>query len=72
MHSRVTAALSLFGLAAVGLWLRNHLRKRPPTVREDLPVESTPPPAPDVIDDDAAAEIIRRAQPALERARRFV
>jgi hypothetical protein len=73
MHSKVRAALSLFGLAALGMWLTGRLRKRPPLAEIPSEVETVPSSmsVPD-IDDDTAAEIIRRAQTSLERARRFV
>ena len=78
MRSRVTAVQGLFGMAALGVWLTSSKRKQQtaPAAEEAVDLEPETPPSPlhaeNVdIDDDSAAEIIRRAQPALERARKL-
>jgi len=69
----VTAIIAAAGLAAVGAWFRKKSRRKALANLEDefgpeFAVEHPARPPVD-IDDDQAADIIRRAKPALERAR---
>jgi hypothetical protein len=66
MFARLTTIIGVLGVAALGTWIKAKRRNRQEP--DDLP--SPLPAIPSVyIDDDEAAEIIRRAGPALERAR---
>lgn len=66
MSRKLAAFLSLVGAAALGAWFHTKTRRRADVAGKDAGGLL----APDVeIDDDTAAEIIRRARPALERAR---
>ena len=76
MTTRVTALIAAAGLAAVGAWFKTKgRRKLLPRLEDEFGAEfALEPPAPVQveIDDDEAAEIIRRARPALERARQVM
>jgi hypothetical protein len=64
MSGRLAALFGIMGAAALGLWINKKRRAEP--VLEMYGSQGLP--AIDV-DDDTAAEIIRRARPALEHAR---
>jgi hypothetical protein len=70
MSGRVTALLGVVGAAALGIYIKARWSRRGPS---DVlgPGSSVPIPSAGRvdIDDDAAAEIIKRARPELERAR---
>jgi hypothetical protein len=77
MPPRLTALLGVIGAASLGVWLRSRRRRKSPSYPECELDESLPLTIagnsqgllPFNIDDDRAAEIIRRARPALEKAR---
>jgi hypothetical protein len=72
MSGKATALLGIVGAAALGIyfkWPRPH--RVPPDVLESKNSLSIRSLRRIEIDDDAAADIIKRARPALERAREF-
>jgi hypothetical protein len=70
MSGRVTALLGVVGVAALGIYIKARWSRRAPSdelgPKRSVPVASA---GRVEIDDDAAAEIIKRARPELERAR---
>jgi hypothetical protein len=73
MSVRTKALLGILGAVAMGVWIKLQRVGRAPTATLE-PQFSASRPDPQwlfsiQIDDDTAAEIIKRARPALERAR---
>ena len=70
MSGKATALLGIVGAATLGIYFKwRHHKRVPGDVLEPGNSESLRRPRSIEIDDDAAAEIIKRARPALERAR---
>lgn len=73
MSPRIAAALGVVSVAVLGTWWKAKRKLRELAPVPAAPVEEIqeePASIPPIeIDDDTAAEIIRRARPALERAR---
>jgi hypothetical protein len=72
MKTRLTAIIAAAGIAAVGAWYKSRSRRRSTPVVDDEFADlelGREHPRRIEIDDDTAAEIIRRAKPALEIAR---
>ena len=70
MSGKVTAILGIAGAATLGIyWKFRHARRRHTSTLEHERSVSAGNPGRIDIDDDAAAEIIKRARPELERAR---
>lgn len=61
MRASVKALVGILSMAAVGVWIAARRQK-------DLPIAGHGGGFVPEMDDDAAAEIIRRARPSLERA----
>ena len=72
MNTMLRTVVAVSSVAAVALWVKHRLR---PKVAEEVDqfgeLYDNGEPAVD-IDDDTAADIIRKARPALERAREYV
>jgi hypothetical protein len=75
MFKRLAALLGIVGAAAaVGAWLQNKKRRHSASIPDewDSPATQDAHGLPMIdLDDDAAANIIKRARPALERARKL-
>jgi hypothetical protein len=70
MSGKATALLGIVGAASLGIYFKwRHLRRAPSDVLESKSSASIRSSRRIEIDDDAAADIIKRARPALERAR---
>jgi len=70
MSGKVTAVLGIVGAATLGIYFKwRHRRRVPSDVLESRSSASLRSPRRIEIDDDAAADIIKRARPSLERAR---
>lgn len=72
MAGRLAALIGVLGAAALGLWWGGRKPKSGLVATQDLALIPASDGASETeinIDDDRAAEIIRRARPALERAR---
>ena len=70
MSRKATALLGFFGAAALGVYIESRRARRASSgMLEPKSTVSVPNAGRIDIDDDAAADIIRRARPALERAR---
>jgi hypothetical protein len=71
MSGKVTTLLGIVGIAGLGVYFTSRGSRRLPSNVNSQPAMSTGGPRRIDIDDDAAAEIIKRARPALERARQL-
>jgi hypothetical protein len=70
MSGKVIALLGIVGAATLGIYFKwRRPRRAPSDVLEPKSSVSSRSPRRIEIDDDAAADIIKRARPALERAR---
>jgi hypothetical protein len=70
MSGKTRALLGIASAAALGIYFKSRRPRRAPSgVREPKSSVSIRSPRRIDIDDDAAADIIKRARPALERAR---
>ena len=69
MSGKATALFGIIGAAALSIYFKwRRPRQAPSGVLEPKSSVSIPSPRRIEIDDDAAADIIKRARPALERA----
>jgi hypothetical protein len=71
MSGRLTALFGVLGATALGVWLKSRQRRSATIPEESVPLsiaESAQGMLMIDIDDDTAAEIIKRNRPALERA----
>ena len=72
MNTILRTVLAVSSVAAIAVWVKHRSRpKRAEDVDQFADLYDNGEPTVDV-DDDTAAEIIRKARPALERAREYV
>jgi hypothetical protein len=72
MSGKATALLGIVSAATLGIYFKwRHLRRTPSDVLESQSSAFVRSSRRIEIDDDAAADIIKRAQPALKRARQL-